>query len=227
MIRINKQEFDNVTFFNMDGLIVNNEGEPSENIGLEYDKSSIIGVIVCNAGTTFKILESNYKVTEIFIEFEHQEIIDKAILSAFKSKMLHQVLYNNEIEDISFNTWYLSLEKGRQKALQEDKWMLAESAFKAGNQLGRASVQQFNGEVQIPFFLTDNLNTSDAIKRGMLSIDNNGIEIKVSGYHNPANDDALIYLENAGGELNLRIYDDPENESPNRNFDFKDTKSTT
>lgn len=31
-----------------------------------------------------------------------------------------------------FNKWFLSLEKGRQDILKEDKWILAENAFNAG-----------------------------------------------------------------------------------------------
>ena len=33
----------------------------------------------------------------------------------------------------NFNTWFLSLEKGRQEILMEDKWRLAENAFNASS----------------------------------------------------------------------------------------------
>lgn len=38
----------------------------------------------------------------------------------------------------SFNEWFLSLPEGRQAALRDDKWMLAQAAFDAGMNLGAA-----------------------------------------------------------------------------------------
>jgi hypothetical protein len=40
----------------------------------------------------------------------------------------------------TFNEWFLSLPKERQDILKEDKWMLAENAYKAGQNSNKESV---------------------------------------------------------------------------------------
>jgi hypothetical protein len=42
----------------------------------------------------------------------------------------------------SLNDWFLSLPKGRQDILKDDKWMLAEAAFRAGIELGKRTVEE-------------------------------------------------------------------------------------
>lgn len=46
----------------------------------------------------------------------------------------------------TFNEWYLSLEKCRQQVLRDDKWMLANAAFEAG-QINKTNLQEAVEEV--------------------------------------------------------------------------------
>lgn len=41
----------------------------------------------------------------------------------------------------TFNEWYLSLEKDRQQVLRDDKWMMANAAFEAG-QINKTNLQE-------------------------------------------------------------------------------------
>lgn len=43
---------------------------------------------------------------------------------------------SSQTSPTALNDWFLSLPKGRQDILKDDKWMLAEAAFRAGLELG-------------------------------------------------------------------------------------------
>lgn len=47
----------------------------------------------------------------------------------------------------AFNQWFLSLEPGRQAVLREDKWMLADNAFQAGEESKQAIIDEQKQEI--------------------------------------------------------------------------------
>ena len=49
-----------------------------------------------------------------------------------------------------FNKWFLAQEKGKQKVLREDKWMLADNAFIAGKEEAmREIAEKYKSETMI------------------------------------------------------------------------------
>ncbi|MBB4861593.1 hypothetical protein HNP46_000404 [Pseudomonas nitritireducens] len=55
----------------------------------------------------------------------------KAVRSLLDQQQF-QLYFNGQTEKPHLNGWWLSLEKGRQDVLHEDKWVLADAAFEAG-----------------------------------------------------------------------------------------------
>ena len=54
---------------------------------------------------------------------------------------------------MTFNEWWLSLPSGRQKVLIEDKWMLADNAFQAGQAQG---IKAHDGQKLLVQHILDN-----------------------------------------------------------------------
>lgn len=55
----------------------------------------------------------------------------KAVRSLLDQQQF-QLYFNGQAEKPYFNGWWLSLEKGRQDVLHQDRWSLADAAFEAG-----------------------------------------------------------------------------------------------
>lgn len=49
---------------------------------------------------------------------------------------------------MNFNEWFVNLERGRQKALREDKWILADAAWAAAKEQGFREAEKM-GEVNL------------------------------------------------------------------------------
>lgn len=177
--------------------------------------------------TVFQLTEDNGEILQLSLPNSEKISIDKLIQKGIELKIFTNISYSdekssNDKDDVSFNTWYLSLEKGRQKVLQEDKWMLADAAFKAGQNIAIFHTNQ-SSDMIMPFFLHDFENKNDD-KNGQISVSHEGISICINGYKNSDNNHEIIFLEHHNGELNLRLYEDKSNCEPTKTLDFSKAK---
>lgn len=224
MIIINNEKFTNVLNFNVNSVLVKDEYGQEKRFEFTLNELSFISVVFYKDHAVFHIHESGSKTSVIAIDNGHKKIIDSTVSQAISMQLLTNISYEKERDDVSLNTWLLSLDDNHRKLILEDKWMLAEQAFKAGMNIGRSATYSKDGDFLIPFFLTDACDPSQTVKHGSVTFSEHGVSIKVDGYVNDANLNEIIFLEQAHGQLNLRLYEDKNNEEPTKLASFTEAK---